>query len=313
MIKKLLYTLLTFSFALATAQVKIGNRPSVIDPASVLELESSDKFLVITRMTSAQMMSATPLEGAMVYNTDLKCVYVYRNPSWKSLCEGAKIIESATAPASPQLGDLWVNGNTTYGWNGSKWVLISKSIINGTGKPSTTVTNPKAGDLYVDKATGDLYTYNGTTWVNQTQIKADNGLTYDKTKNTVSLGGALTKPTVITTDTNNNLSIKGLQQGNPETDEIVTVNKTTGKINKLSITNMLRRDEFVITIGEGKIDVNTIDLTTEGKKIFSDKVDVYRNGVKIGVTIDKKNNIITINSQEAYCCEEDRIRIVQFY
>ena len=51
------------------SQVKIGNNPSVIHSNSILELESTDKVLVISRMSGAQMSAIVPIRGALVYNT----------------------------------------------------------------------------------------------------------------------------------------------------------------------------------------------------------------------------------------------------
>ncbi len=273
-IKLLFLFLIVLSYSSLTySQVKVGDNPDTIDRNSILELESPDKVLVITRMTTLRMTSITPLEGALVYNTDEKCVFVYRNTSWKNLCDisvGINISDGSTEPAKKSKGDIWINNNITKGWNGTRWVTISKSS------------------------------------------EAENGLTYDNTTNKIKLGGTLNQPTSI--DTNgNDFAIKGIKKGDVDKDNVLTIDKTTGNIRQVNMTNMFRKDEFVITIGTGKVDINMIDLTTEGKKLFSNKVDVYRNGVKIGVTIDKQNNKITINDQEAYCCEEDRIRIVQFY
>ena len=68
------------------AQVKIGDNPQNIDPNSVLELESSSRVLVISRMGDAQMNSLNPLRGAMVYNTDTQCVHYYDGTQWVNLC-----------------------------------------------------------------------------------------------------------------------------------------------------------------------------------------------------------------------------------
>ncbi|AKA35750.1 beta strand repeat-containing protein [Flagellimonas lutaonensis] len=68
------------------AQVKIGDNPQNIDPNSVLELESSSRVLVISRMGDAQMNSLNPLHGAMVYNTDTQCVHYYDGTQWVNLC-----------------------------------------------------------------------------------------------------------------------------------------------------------------------------------------------------------------------------------
>ncbi|SHJ50257.1 vacuolar protein sorting family 37 protein [Pseudozobellia thermophila] len=69
------------------AQVKIGDDPQTIDPASILELQSSDKVLVITRVDEAQMASIAPSRGALVYNTTAGCVFYYDGVQWINLCE----------------------------------------------------------------------------------------------------------------------------------------------------------------------------------------------------------------------------------
>ncbi|MBU2973651.1 beta strand repeat-containing protein [Zobellia sp. B3R18] len=78
-----------FLISFAQAQVKIGDNPQTIDPASILELESSDKVLVITRVDSLQMTTIVPNRGALVYNTTADCVYYYDGAAWVSMCEGA--------------------------------------------------------------------------------------------------------------------------------------------------------------------------------------------------------------------------------
>ncbi|MFD2099484.1 beta strand repeat-containing protein [Flagellimonas iocasae] len=69
------------------AQVKIGDSPQNIDPASVLELESSNRVLVITRVTDSQMNAINPLPGALVYNTDAECIHYFNGTEWINICE----------------------------------------------------------------------------------------------------------------------------------------------------------------------------------------------------------------------------------
>lgn len=60
------------------AQVKIGDNPSAIHPNSILELESTDKALVISRMSTAQMNAITPLHGALHwFLTPMKIVFLF--------------------------------------------------------------------------------------------------------------------------------------------------------------------------------------------------------------------------------------------
>lgn len=72
-----------------SGQVKIGANPNSIDAASIVELESDSKALVLTRVSTAQMQAISPLQGAVVYNTDTQCVYYYDGTLWTNLCDGA--------------------------------------------------------------------------------------------------------------------------------------------------------------------------------------------------------------------------------
>ncbi|MBD3660732.1 MAG: hypothetical protein HUJ11_00800, partial [Arenibacter algicola] len=69
------------------AQIKIGDNPQNIDPSSVLELESSSRVLVITRVNTAQMGAIVPSAGALVYNTDVECIHYYTGTEWKDICD----------------------------------------------------------------------------------------------------------------------------------------------------------------------------------------------------------------------------------
>ena len=70
-----------------SGQVKIGDSPQTLHPASVLELESDSKVLVITRVTDAQMIAINPLRGALVYNTDHNCLHYFDGTQWINICE----------------------------------------------------------------------------------------------------------------------------------------------------------------------------------------------------------------------------------
>lgn len=69
------------------AQVKIGDNEEIINPNSLLELESSQKGLLLPRLNSAQMLGMNnPPNGMMIYNNDSACVCIRRNNTWRSLC-----------------------------------------------------------------------------------------------------------------------------------------------------------------------------------------------------------------------------------
>jgi len=79
--------LLLFCGFFSYSQIKIGDNPQNIDPSSILELESTSRAFVINRVTTAQMNAIVPIEGAMVYNTDIQCLHYYDGENWLNLCE----------------------------------------------------------------------------------------------------------------------------------------------------------------------------------------------------------------------------------
>ncbi|WP_339653294.1 hypothetical protein [uncultured Maribacter sp.] len=81
----ILFTILTIPTVFG--QIKIGDNPQNIDPASVLELESSSKVLVITRVSTQEMEAITPQRGGIVYNTDSECINYYDGTQWVNLCD----------------------------------------------------------------------------------------------------------------------------------------------------------------------------------------------------------------------------------
>ncbi|MGY8916287.1 MAG: hypothetical protein ACKVJF_14545, partial [Flavobacteriales bacterium] len=86
-LKKALLVFLISTATLTYGQIKIGDNPQNINQASVLELESTSRALVITRINTSQMNAITPLQGAMAYNTDTNCIHYYNGSQWLNLCD----------------------------------------------------------------------------------------------------------------------------------------------------------------------------------------------------------------------------------
>ena len=69
-----------FSSALQ-AQVKIGSNPTVIGASSALELESTNKALVVTRVANTAAITA-PVNGMVIYDMEYNCIKGYENGVW---------------------------------------------------------------------------------------------------------------------------------------------------------------------------------------------------------------------------------------
>lgn len=292
---------------MALAQVKIGDNPSLIDSNSILELESNNKVLVLTRLSQSQIDALVPLEGALVYNTDTQCIYAFEGTTWKNLCNEPNITISNTSPTFNTIGDFWFNesNNIVSVWDGNQWLPINISPRRGDGAPSTSLDNLIAGDIYVDQTSGDIYTFNGTNWVPLNQsIVAENGLTISS--NTIQLGGVLTNPTIITTNNINTLAIQGLDDTflDSTNNSVVVVDNSSGVLRKVSAANLVTQEQVVIIATNGQTQFSPPGTITD-----IDKIDVYRNGARVAFSLI---NATTIEIEaEATCFDGDEIRIVQ--
>ncbi|CAM4351532.1 hypothetical protein [Zobellia nedashkovskayae] len=114
---------LLFLSHLAFSQVKIGDNINQIDAASLMELESSTRVFVVTRVTNAQMNSIIPLNGALVFNTDQNCLFQYKGNIWSSLCVNIAAGETITALLDNN------DGTVTYTNEAGISAVISKANL----------------------------------------------------------------------------------------------------------------------------------------------------------------------------------------
>jgi hypothetical protein len=87
MLRNILVTLaFSVSFSLGYAQLKVGDNPLSIDDASLIEIESTSKGFLPSRMTSAQRdLQLSWNQGHIVYNTTDSCLQIYNGLSWDCL------------------------------------------------------------------------------------------------------------------------------------------------------------------------------------------------------------------------------------
>ncbi|WP_412476484.1 beta strand repeat-containing protein [Flavobacterium sp. TBRC 19031] len=81
--KKTITSLLLLAGLCATAQVKIGDNPTTISPGAALEIESTNKGLVIPRVANTAAVTS-PTNGMLVYDLSSNCVKFYENGVWSN-------------------------------------------------------------------------------------------------------------------------------------------------------------------------------------------------------------------------------------
>ena len=197
----------------------------------------------------------------------------------------------------------------------NKGVIIPRIALTGS-KDVSTITNGNVESLLVYNIatvldiTPGYYYWSNNKWnkiaVTDDNISttADNGLVVSDGK--LRLGGALEIPTEIKTTAMNTFAIKGLEAGNLETDELVVIDKKTEILKKVAISSFVQEKQQVVLAQDGQT-----EFTPPLPILDPEKINVYRNGIRIGFTAVKPT-IIKLESG-VVCYQNDEIRIVQFY
>ena len=117
------------------AQIKLGNNPTQISPYALLELESTNKGLVIPRMNSAQRdaaFDANAPEGTLIYNTD------------ENQLQYLQLVVDPVARTESRSWEAATDG-------------VSTSSAVGT---MTLLTTATSGSLFYHETDNQLYVYN---------------------------------------------------------------------------------------------------------------------------------------------------------
>ncbi|MEP3237724.1 MAG: hypothetical protein ABJO12_03655 [Flavobacteriaceae bacterium] len=173
---RITYIVLTlFMVSSIQGQIKIGDNPQNLDPSSVLELESSSRVLVITRMTTTQMESTSPLRGAMVYNIDTQCIHFYTGTLWENLCnrpDEQTFTTDAIVNFSPSIVITQDGNNYNFEVGEIRGENIVDTSINGQldiQPGSITGQQLQDASISFDKLafgdnTGEILQWNGAEW-----------------------------------------------------------------------------------------------------------------------------------------------------
>ncbi len=122
--KPLLVFALLFTVLSAHAQVKLGDNPNTINPASILEMEDTTRGVLVPRMTTTQRDSiSSPPNGLQVYNTTNGTMDVYRNDHWESTSytmrdERLVYVYSLADLPAPSGSAIMLDANSTYVFRG---------------------------------------------------------------------------------------------------------------------------------------------------------------------------------------------------
>lgn len=116
--------LLTFLCSLFYAEAQVGINTITPDPSALLDIESTDKGVLIPRMTQAQRnLITSPVDGLLIYQTDNTPGFYFWNvgaSAWNAMAGAADIDwlrEGTTTAPTSITDDIYTRGNVAIGKN----------------------------------------------------------------------------------------------------------------------------------------------------------------------------------------------------
>jgi len=258
------------------SQIKIGENILEVSPYALLELESTERGLLLPRMTNAQRDSAfdknTP-SGVVLFNSETQQIqYSINNENGQVDWQPSKIYTQNTQPKSGRIGDLSYDETTHLlsAWNSQNesWMEI--------------------------KAAAD-----------EVSMNYENGLIM-KPNNLVRLGGALIEATSIETSPTNTFSIMGLEETEADDQHNLMITEVnTGILKRLPFSSLYQEYITAFQAEEGQKQFSFDEPIGSNQKLR-----VYRNGILVNYTLINPQTIEL--ELQATCHQNDEIKIIQF-
>ena len=247
-----LVVLLSYSPTLFS-QVKIGDNPKSINGDAMLEVESTNKGILLPRIALKSTTSSSPLKsftaGMIVYNTS----------SSNDLTPGLYYSD----------GKKWIKGNT----NVTSTDSASQQGVFWTTKGNNTVSSNN---------------FLGSTNKAPLIVKTNNNERLRVTENGwVGIGTATPRAAL---QVKGQLIVDSLNLGNSSTDKLLVANPTDGRVKYIpasSLTNGVQHYSEIVAVN-GKYIFSTPATISD-----INKISLYRNGVLISFTVNGTNSIIS--------------------
>lgn len=150
------------------SQVAINTDGAAPNSSAMLDVVSSDKGILIPRMTNVEIGGITPTNGLLVYSTDDNTFYYYNNSTWVQLSSGAS--GQWTVSGFDIFYDSGSVGIGTSAPDGQAILDISSTtkgllIPRMTSSERTSMMDmPQGLIVYQTDGITGLYFYQGTRW-----------------------------------------------------------------------------------------------------------------------------------------------------
>lgn len=240
----------------------------------------------------------------LIANSSLAQVLLVNQKGTRLALDSSKWATSGTNIYNKNTGNVGLgNPSPTYKLDVTGKLRVSDSLISnsnriiglgsGTSNDSIIVADPTTGILK-RIAVSRLNKNDSTT--------ASNGI--NLTLKDVKLGGNLTQSTTITNSTfpltfatgGTAINITGLSSGSLTADSILMVNASTGKLNRISIPNLVNTQNLKITTGKINTIQNIDTLSTPKFKSITLKDLSTASGAEQGIVVNDTNGLLSTQS-----------------
>ena len=140
---------------------KVFTAGEVLAAADVNGYLMDQSVMVFANAAARTAAISSPAAGMMTFLVDVAAVNVYDGSAWVEVSGGGGVTVSATAPASPDDGDLWWDsddGELYLYYNdgsSSQWVAAAGPSVT----VAATAPTGYEGQLWLDSTDGSMYVY----------------------------------------------------------------------------------------------------------------------------------------------------------
>jgi len=172
--KQIIFSLLLMGLGTVISAQSVGVGTTIPDSSAILELKSTNKGILMPRMTTAQRDSIVdPAIGLQILNLDDFCLDIYDGVSWIKNC-GMRITGMDTIPSSWSLAGSYGGGSRTHaaafsigskGYVGTGYLGADPTLDFWEFDPVTNTWTQKANVGYDARAEASAFAINGKGYI----------------------------------------------------------------------------------------------------------------------------------------------------
>jgi hypothetical protein len=293
--------------SLYSSNIRVWVQPSGSSSASQYAYIAYDS--VVPAVNTLETFRFPIVNGDQIYVRTLNATVSFSLNGIYDSNGTSNISVGTTAPASPAIGDIFVN-TVTYGtlyWTGSSWVngVADTSLYPFSKYQSAAPSSPIAGQIWVDSDDQSTYIWSGSAWVattapgssyqstapsnpktGQLWIDSDDSVTYVYTG---SSWLALSNPDTVTLNATQTLTNKTLTS--PVINNAITTAATNAQT--ASYTLVLSDRDKIVEISNASANTLTIPLNSSVAYPVGSQIQVIQTGA--GQTTLTPTGGVTLN------------------